>query len=307
MIDQYKREKLKSAVYGFAVGDAMGVPYEFISREQMDVSPAIDMIGNGTHNQPPGIWSDDTSMMLCVLENLSEQGDFRTLSGKFLNWYENAAYTATNAVFDVGITVASALDSIRDGQAPEHAGATDDWSAGNGSLMRSLPYAFLTDINEVVDRVYAENTITHALDICSEASLYYILALRCLIEGGNKISIPGYVTEQLAAIEESHSLQFVQLKTRTRLFQPDFIALDRKEIRSTGYVVHTIEACMWCFLRTDNYKDAVLAAVNLGEDTDTVAALTGGLAGIYYDLKDIPEDWLQGLKGKELIDQILSY
>jgi ADP-ribosyl-[dinitrogen reductase] hydrolase len=305
MIDQNKKEQLKSAVYGFAVGDAVGVPYEFKSRSEMDVLSATDMVGYGAHYQPAGTWSDDTSLLLCVLENLLEQGSATDLADKFLIWYEKAAYTATNEVFDVGITVAMALDRISQGTEPEFAGATDEWSAGNGSLMRSLPYAFITDLEVAEDKIYTENTITHGLDICNEASMFYVAALRYLIDGGNKETLISAVISLLATYKTKRQFGFEELKAKTRLFQDNFKELQRSEIRSGGYVAETIEASIWCFLTTDSYKDAVLKAVNLGQDTDTVAALTGGLAGIYYGLNGVPEKWLMELKGKELIDMIL--
>lgn len=307
MIDQHKKEKLKSAVYGFAVGDALGVPHEFKTREALSISPVNGIEGYGTHQQPVGTWSDDTSMLLCVIENLLENGDASSLSGKFLNWYNSAAYTATSEVFDVGVTTSIALNNVMAGVDVRSSGATDEFSAGNGSLMRCLPYAFIHDTTESELKALEEGRITHAHDLCSEANLFYIVAARCLLDGCAKEALLPSAIKAVSATEWARTNSMDRLASNCRLFNDSFIDTEVDQIKSTGYVADSLEACLWCFLRTDSYQAAVLKAVNLGGDTDTIAALTGGLAGIYYGYDNIPKEWLSQLKGRNIIDRILTF
>ena len=307
MIDQRKREKLKSAVYGFAVGDALGVPHEFKTREELSMSPVNGMEGYGTHQQPVGTWSDDTSMLLCVTENLLENGDASSLAGKFLNWYNSAAYTATGEVFDVGVTTSIALNNVMAGADVRSSGATDEFSAGNGSLMRCLPYAFIHDTTESERKALDEGRITHAHDLCSEATLFYIFAARCLLDGCAKEALLPTVIKAVSENIWARTNSMKALASNCRLFNDSFSDIKVDQIKSTGYVVDSLEACLWCFLSTYSYQAAVLKAVNLGGDTDTIAALTGGLAGIYYGYNTIPAEWLRDLKGRYIIDRILTF
>jgi len=307
MIDERKRGTLKSAVFGFAVGDALGVPHEFKTREELSISPVNGMDGYGTHQQPAGTWSDDTSMLLCVTENLLENGDASSLAGKFLNWYNSAAYTATGEVFDVGVTTSIALNNVMAGADIRSSGATDEFSAGNGSLMRCLPYAFIADTTEAERKLLEEGRITHAHDLCSEATLFYIFVARCLLDGCAKEALLPAAIKAVSATKWARTNRMNRLASNCRLFNDSFSNTEVDQIKSTGYVVESLEACLWCFLSTDSYQSAVQTAVNLGGDTDTIAALTGGLAGIYYGYNTIPEEWLRDLKGKHIIDRILIF
>lgn len=260
------KNKLKAAIYGFAIGDALGVPVEFKQRGTFNVT---DMQGYGTHNQPAGTWSDDTSMTIATCDSIRQCGgvDIDDMYDKFCKWLFRAEYTVDNKVFDAGGTTIAALQS--------GAGLNDFYSNGNGSLMRILPLAFI-DVNaQIISRVSA---ITHAnsvsMDICCE----FVAIAKQLIDGHDINDIPRITSKSM---------------------------LDESEIKSTGFVVDTFDAALWCIATTDNYKDAVLKAVNLGNDTDTVAAVAGGLAGIIYGLEGIPSEWIDKLRGKEVIDKCL--
>lgn len=254
---------LKSAIYGFAVGDALGVPFEFKKRGTFTCD---GMTGYGSWNQAPGTWSDDTSMTLATLDSIKERGciDPEDMRKRFCDWLCQSAYTANGETFDVGTTTRIALEQ---GQ------GLDDYHAnGNGSLMRILPLAF-TEATD--DEIRAVSAITHAHKLSTEACVEYVHLARQLIRG--------------------ETLRMDEIKTKRV-----------EDIQSTGFVLHTLEASIWCLLTTASYREAVCTAVNLGDDTDTTAAVVGGLAGIMYGFDSIPKEWIDRLKNKALIDSILN-
>ena len=265
------KNKLRAAIYGLAIGDALGVPVEFKTRGTYLVE---DMIGYGTHHQPAGTWSDDTSMTLATCASIKEKGkvDCKDMYDKFCDWLFDAKYTVDNVVFDAGGTTVAALRSGR--------GLDDFYSNGNGSLMRVLPLAFI-DMN--AGTVSAVSAITHANNISTDVCCQYVSIAKQLLAGKD-------IIEAIAGCGG-------------RI--PDIYTLEEAEIKSTGFVVDTFEAALWCITTTDSYKDAVLKAVNLGEDTDTVAAVAGGLAGIIYGMEGIPAEWIEKLRGKEVIKKCL--
>lgn len=255
--------KLKSAIYGLAIGDALGVPFEFKERYTFICE---DMVGYGTYNKPEGTWSDDTSMTLATCKSLKDNNkiiDIVDIRRNFEKWLFNGEFTSDGKVFDVGNTTREALYREK--------GLDDFYSNGNGSLMRILPLAFTNATDEEIENVSA---ITHAHKISKEFCVNYVKLARDLLNGVK------YTNDKLKNIPEN-------------------------EISSSGFVEDTFKASLWCILNTDNYKDAVLKAVNLGSDTDTTAAVTGGLAGIIYGYESIPKEWIDKLKNKELIDECL--
>jgi ADP-ribosyl-[dinitrogen reductase] hydrolase len=296
------KEQLYAACWGFIVGDALGVPYEFNSREQMTEHPATGMIGYGTYNQPPGTWSDDSSMMLCVLENLAKDGSARDLADLFLRWYRDGYHTAGGQVFDIGLTTLDALTRLSEGVHPTKAGNLDERSAGNGSLMRCVPYAFAAEISESIFNMILQNRITHPLTICHEACMFYVKMLRALAEGSTKeqalTTAGAYLRYGWRIVDQDDNTNFDKF---SRLFNPSFSSIPVDKIQSSGYVMHTLESCIWCFMNSNNYSQAVLKAVNLGGDTDTIAALTGALAATSYGSAQIPVEWSTRIqRGQEL-------
>lgn len=278
-------EILKSGIYGFIVGDALGVPYEFMERGSFY---ATTMMGYGTHNQPEGTWSDDTSMMLATLDSIKECGriDCKDMMQKYCNWYFDSAYTANGDVFDVGNTCLDAMLRFRKDENIETCGGTDDYDNGNGALMRILPLAFYSATEEEIDKVTG---LTHNHGISKEASRIYIALIRSL-------SLNEDIETLLATKPLSEKFKHLR-KVRE---------MNENEIRSGGYVVDTLTAAIWCFLNTYSYRECVLKAVNLGSDTDTTAAVVGALAGLKYGYKSIPKEWIESINNKELVDNILS-
>lgn len=273
--------KLKDAVYGFAIADALGVPYEFKVRDSFVCN---DMIGYGTHNQEAGTWSDDTSMLLATLESIKRLGkiDLYDIMLNFSKWLFNAEFTPAGQVFDVGNTTYKAIRKFSLDKDVTACGLDGFYDNGNGGLMRILPLAFCDVSDKDIDEVTA---LTHAHEISKEASRIYIHIVRALLEGED-------IKETLNKFALSEMYNHLV----------DLAEFTVDDISSSGYVIDTLTAVIWCFINTNNYRDCVLTAVNLGSDTDTVGALAGALAGIRYGFDSIPKEWLEKLKNKELIE-----
>lgn len=297
--------KVLSGLMGVCVGDALGVPVEFTSRSTLQREPVKTMRGYGTYNQPPGTWSDDSSLTFCLAEALTQEllADklYNTLADYFCRWRREAYWTPNNYVFDIGNATATAISRLRRGIPPIEAGGTTEGSNGNGSLMRILPIAFCHDLvkfSELIKRVHEVSCLTHAHPRSQIACGIYISVAVCLLQGNNPITAYHQGIEQVRNIyrkqpydSEMHHFQ--------RVIKGEIASFTRNSIYSSGYVVHTLEAALWCLLNSHNYTEAVLTAVNLGEDTDTTAAVTGGLAGIYYDMEQIPQEWIEQIARKD--------
>jgi len=276
-----------SGIMGMVVGDALGVPVEFKSRDSFKVT---DMIGYGTYNMPPGTWSDDSSMALATVESIGRLGHISTedIMQNFYRWVDESAFTPYGEMFDIGRATREAIQRYARGTAARKCGGKGEWDNGNGSLMRILPLAF-TDCR--YQTVNAVSSLTHAHEISLEACRIYISVARKLLKGKPLHNIVKSIKPELPVYE--------------RL--PKLDTLQRDEIKSSGYVVDTLEAALWCNLKTSSYRECVLMAVNLGEDTDTVAAIAGGLAGIVYGVgreKGIPEEWINQIARKDWIQEL---
>lgn len=253
---------LRDCIYGLAVGDALGVPYEFRPRGTFECT---DMIGYGTHGQPAGTWSDDTSMTLATCDSIRELGHIDTadMRDKFVSWIARGEYTI-DGVFDYGGTTARALHTGKGGS-----GERDN---GNESLMRIAPLAF---VDATDDEICGVSAITHAHRTSTDACVIFVELMRGVMNG----TLPSWA---------------LHLK-----------GVSEQEIRSGCFVRDTLKAAAWYFVNTSGYKDCVLTAVNLGDDTDTTAAVAGALAGTAYGMDAIPREWIDILRGKELIERCL--
>jgi ADP-ribosylglycohydrolase len=295
-------KQITSLLLGVAAGDALGVPAEFRPRGSFHVT---GMQGYGSHNQPPGTWSDDTSLALCLADSLSRGFNPADIARNFLLWYEHGVFTAHGNVFDIGRTTAKAIRNLKAGTAPEKAGGSNANENGNGGLMRIAPLVFYIAGKPEAERFAVTKTataITHAHECSVAASFIYLEYLLRLLGGMEKTA--AYAELRNGFRDGSPRVGDDTLSKFTRVLRDDIRALPKTSIRSGGFVIDTLEAAFWCFLTTDNYRDAVLKAVNLGDDTDTTAAVTGGLAGLYYGLDAIPSDWRETLAARADICRI---
>lgn len=302
--------KAKSVIIGHAVGDALGVPVEFEDREVLDKNPVTDMREYGTYNMPKGSWSDDTSMSLCALETLTnDKINFNAVMSNFVRWYRNGEFTPTGVVFDIGGTCVYAINNyFLERKSWRDCGRSDDYSNGNGSLMRIHPfvlytYALNADVKTQIELIELASSLTHAHERSKKACGIYAFILWELLSEPTKNSVAAGLEKAKIFYADSPEITYYQ-----RLFgfadSGKTETIGRESIKSDGYVVSTFEAAVWCLLTTDSYKECVLKAVNLGDDTDTVAAIAGGLAGALYGYDSIPEEWRQSLLKREYIEEL---
>ncbi|MDD4406716.1 MAG: ADP-ribosylglycohydrolase family protein [Bacilli bacterium] len=325
-----KNSIIKASLYGFAIGDAMGVPIEFITREKLLKNPVTKMLGYGSHDVPEGCWSDDTSMVLATMDSIikSKGINYNDMADKFCEWINDAKYTPTNELFDLGITTKESL--VRYWNESTHktvgigrntltaigkynrekvdatkCGGTSISSNGNGSLMRILPiiyYVYYNNINEEkrLNIIKNVSSITHAHEISIIGCFIYTEYILNLLNGIDKF----VAYDNLRKINYKKYFSEETITLYKRIINNDLISLSINDINSSGYVLNTLEAVLWVTLNTENFKDSILKAINLGNDTDTIGALVGGISGILYGYSNIPNEWIKYLKGKPLLDEI---
>ena len=291
-----RRASMAQAILlGLACGDALGVPVEFLQRGTFKVDK---MEGWGTHVQAPGTWSDDTSLALAFAMSLVP-GGFNALSAgrNFQAWYYDRAFTPHGEVFDVGSATSKAIYRMQTVVSPELAGGMDERDNGNGSLMRIAPLALsLLDVPEPAARyewVRKASSMTHAHPLSCACCFVYIEYL--LLLAGGLAREEAY--RKLCA-DFAKDCSFIGddiLARLSRVLDAGLASLPESEIHSDGFVLHTLEASLWCLLTTASFPEAVLKAVNLGDDTDTTGAVTGAMAGLAYGVEGIPAEWIAGL------------
>lgn len=270
-------KSLRAIVCGAAVGDALGAPYECMERGAFACE---GMVGGGAHGMPAGTFSDDTSLLLATCDSIGACGgiDVDDMRGRFRAWLCEGAYTADGRAFGIGNATATAL--------LQGFGCDGERSNGNGSLMRIAPLA-LTDATD--DEVRAVSAITHAHPISTESCVFFVRVLRDVLEGEG---LEDAIGRSIPADDRFAFLKGIR-------------ELPRDEIRSTGYVPDTLGAALWCACNTGSYEECVTEAVNLGGDSDTTACVAGALAGALYGYDSIPRQWLNQLRGKEVIERCL--
>lgn len=304
------RERCEGALYGSLVGDALGVPVEFSTREQRDTDPVTDMRAFGTWHQPAGTWSDDGALLLCTTESLIEGADIERTGKSFVRWMKNGEWTAHGKIFDIGGTTQAALSRIDAGCPSSLAGGQEVESNGNGSLMRILPVAlrFHSDSPHTVSLLAMQlSAITHAHIRSQLACSLYCLIAQGLLAGE---TIPLAYQKALTLFRPIIATNPEERTHFDRLLSGQLPEQPRTAIRSSGYVLDTLEASIWCLHHHLDFASTVLAAVNLAGDTDTTACVTGGLAGIHYGVSSIPTSWKTILPRQaelnELFGQFLS-
>ena len=309
------KEYWKNGIMGVVTGDALGCPVQFRSREKIAKNPVRGMRGFGTFNLPAGSWTDDSSLTLALLDSLRqlESVSCRDIMDNFVMWLDKGAFTPYGYSYDIGRGTMQAIQRYKKDRRPHRCGSDAERNNGNGSLMRILPaclYCIDQDLadREAVDVIHKVGSLTHAHIRANIAcGLYYFMAKEILSSTG-----PLNISLQRGL---SHGFSFYEdcladrdnLGCYARLRDlKEFAAATADEIRSSGYVVDTLEAAVWCLANTDSFETALLKAVNLGDDTDTVGAVTGALAGLYYGYTSIPEAWLAEIKKRDWIEEMCS-
>jgi ADP-ribosyl-[dinitrogen reductase] hydrolase len=289
-------DRAYGAMLGLAVGDALGVPLEFSERDSLP--PVSDMIGGGPFGLNPGEWTDDTSMALCLADSLiaKQTLDEIDLLNRFVRWWKQGENSVNGRCFDIGITTREALARFVEFGTPAGRGPYNKMHAGNGSLMRLAPAAIFAafDVSEAIGLAHRQSMTTHANAVAAKACEFFAT---CLIEAMRGVDKDTVLRSRFWF--SHHELNDIAAG--------NWVGKTRDEISSSGYVIATLEAALWCVHRTSSFEEAVILAVNLGHDSDTVAAVTGQLAGAVYGRSGIPKRWLEMLVGrKQIEDRVAS-
>lgn len=311
-----QRERIAGGLYGLLIGDALGVPYEFYEANELPVYEKIEMTPPaGFQKTYPriaaGTWSDDGAQALCLMDSLLKQGKFslKAYSDALLAWYEEGFWAVGGVVFDVGIQTANALNAYKRGIPATDCGLMNPEGKGNGALMRVLPLALWhfvqedTDLEkrsrELVRDAHSQCQITHG-HLCNQVCCaLYCLAAQGLLEGKEAREA---IQEGVCALRSIYREQPEYERELEWSVRPDI----PWEGRGTGYVVDCLRSAFMILEQASDYEDAIKRAVLLGNDTDTTACVTGGLAGIRYGLRKIPERWLNALKEREKVEVLLA-
>lgn len=291
-------KNFKASFYGFIIGDAMGVPLEFKERRHLLENPITTMTGYGSYNVPKGSWSDDSSMMIATMDSIicKNSIDYHDLMTKFSEWISYAKYTSVDEVFDIGRTTLKAISRFQSGLPPLEAGLAGENYNGNGSLMRMVPIAFYASEkglseNDIIDLVYDVSSLTHSHEISKLGCYIFVRYLMFLLDGFDKIK--SY--ELIKKLDYSFA-KFEAYDKYERILKENIMSFPVEEISSSGYIVETLEAVLWCIGNTSSFSKAIIGSINLGGDTDTIGALTGSVAGIIYGFDEIPHEWLNDLQ-----------
>lgn len=285
--------KFRGCLLGLAAGDAVGTAVEFKPRGSFE--PVTGMVGGGPFRLQPGQWTDDTSMALCLGFSLVESCSFDAddQMQRYVRWWRQGYLSSTGACFDIGNTIASALRRYEESGDP-YSGSTSPWSAGNGCLMRlaPVPMFFWRDRAMAVKYAVESSRTTHGAAECLDACrLFASILLRALV---------GEPKERILFDNRGLDLQSSKIQA---IATGDYGSKSRDQIRGSGYVVESLEAALWCFLHADDFEEAILTAVNLGDDADTTGAICGQVAGAFYGLDAIPISWREKLTlGQEIAD-----
>ena len=298
MSDVSTRDRFRGCLLGLAAGDALGTTLEFEPPGSFE--PIDDMVGGGPFGREPGQWTDDTSMALCLGASLLHCGGFDALDQmrRYLRWRDEGYMSSTGYCFDIGNTTNAALTRfVRSGD--PHAGLQDPHEAGNGSLMRlaPVPMYFAGDASEAIERSGDSSRTTHGADEAVDACRYYSGLLAGALRGEAKEALlgPGYCPVE-------GLWQTVPLAERVaEVAGGSFKHREPPEIRGTGYVVESLEAALWAFHKSQDFREGALLAVNLGDDADTTGAIYGQIAGAHYGVQSIPAEWRELLTMAEEI------
>lgn len=284
---------------GLAAGDALGTTLEF--KPPGSFTPISDIVGGGPFRLKAGQWTDDTSMALCLAESLITKKAFdpKDQAERYVAWMTKGHLSATGTCFDIGNTVSGALRDFQRSGDP-FSGPDGKYDAGNGSIMRlaPVPMAYAGDTESAIHLSGESSRTTHQTAACVDACRYLGGVIAALLNGRGKDEVlvpwfhpvrgewqPGELCPEIDAVAAG------SFKTK----QPP-------EIRGTGYVVHSLEAALWAFYQTDNFRDGALLAVNLGDDADTTGAIYGQIAGAGYGIEGIPAEWREHLAMRDLLE-----
>jgi ADP-ribosyl-[dinitrogen reductase] hydrolase len=292
---------------GLAIGDALGAAVEF--QPPGTFEPVTGYRAGGPHGLEPGEWTDDTSMALALADSIAEVAwDLDDQAQRYVDWWTTGKYSVNGRVFDIGTTTVAALQRFRQSGDAHTSGDPSEYASGNGSIMRLAPvpiaYArFFPDrLGELVRRAVESSRPTHASPQCLSSCACLAVALCGLAHGLERERVLNPDWPVWRTVADLHPLH----PEVAEVIGGSFLRRQPPEIRGSGYVVKTLEAALWAFAAAGSFQEAVLRAVNLGDDADTTGAVCGQLAGAYWGETGIPADWLAALAGREMLEQALQ-
>jgi ADP-ribosylglycohydrolase len=305
-----RADRLRGGIWGLLVGDALGVPYEFHRPEQLpteiDMTPPFGF--ERSHRRiPPGTYSDDGAQALCLLATLVEREslDLDDFAGRLVAWYDHGYLAVAQDVFDVGVQTSQAIARLVEGVPPREAGPSDERRNGNGSLMRVLPLALFhrgTD-EELVHDADLQSRVTHGHAQSRVSCALYCLWARRFLDGGPFADPAAPWREAVASLRRILPADGEERAALEQHLRPD----EPAEGGGSGYVIDSLRSARMIVERHARYEDAVIAAVKLGDDTDTTAAIVGGVAGVREGLRAIPSRWLTQMRGREQVDPLVAW
>lgn len=297
---------VKDGLIGLAVGNAMGVPTDTNSREELLEKPVVKMMPRIRDGIPKGAWSDSTSMSIATIDAIIHKGmNYNEIAENFVRWFTANQFCSMKESFDVGETTLKALVSFTQHlEAAEECGLTGLQDNGNGSLIRMLPIAYYLLVSKASDRdilevVRSVSSITHAHEISVCGCYIYVRYVMHLLRGNNKFS----------ALAKVRGLDYSIFSKETvdcyaRILKGDLTELTIDDIRSSFYIVDSLEAALWCFLQSSNYKECVIATTNIGNATSSIGSIAGSLAGIFYGYSNIPKNYLEDLRKRDYLEKV---
>jgi ADP-ribosyl-[dinitrogen reductase] hydrolase len=296
-LDEFMLDRFQGALFGLAVGDALGTSVEFLPRDTFP--PVTDMVGGGVFELTAGQWTDDTSMALCLADSLisCRKFDAQDQMTRYLNWFENGYLSSTGRCFDIGNTVKDALLEFKK-TGVAFAGSALSSSAGNGALMRliAIPLFYMNTPELAINKAGESSKTTHGAQESIDCCKYFCALILAVLKGAkkNELFANKYIFDKF-------QLKATQNQVLKGIYTGEFVKKSRNEIKSSGYVVDTLEAALWCFYSSSSFQEGCLKAANLGNDADTVCAVYGQLAGAYYGAGNIPKHWLDKVYFSNLI------
>ncbi len=277
-------DRIKGALIGLACGDAVGTTLEFEVRGQFE--PIDDMVGGGPFNLKVGQWTDDTSMALCLAHSLAHRKEFDPIDqmNRYCNWYQYGYMSSNGECFDIGVTVSAALRQYLEIKEP-FCGSTDKYSSGNGSLMRlsPIPIFYHADYEDCIKYSGESSRTTHASEECIDCCKLF----SSLIFNAFSAKTKSEIFDKNSYIPKCDKVSAISSR--------DFLSLSYSEIEGSGYVVESLASALWCFMNGSTFKECILLAANLGNDADTTAAICGQIAGAYYGMSGIPQNWRESI------------
>lgn len=318
-----RNNKWLNGIMGVVIGDALGLPVQFKWREELEENPLTDMIGYGTFNMPEGSWSDDSSLTLATLDSIKECNgiDLEDIMERFADWLIDGRYTPFGYAYDQGVTCVKAITDYVRNQNVETCGVMGEYANGNGALMRIMPVCLWAYEKEkdgtwttekAVGQIHKVAGLTHNhLRSHIACGIYYFM-MRSILDYKDELHTLQELLQKGMDMAAEFYRSDISNLTQWTYYQrmadmEEFKEIPVEQIKSSGYVIDSIEAAVWCLLHTDNIEECLLKAANLGYDTDTVAAIAGGLAGLYYGYEEIPEGWMKKIQKREWVEEVCSW